>query len=177
MSGPSLGDLVLRRVWNHRTRRSRMSNVPQEYAVLVFDVRQAAVSLPFQVHRLKVRVSNLRTKSQKKLSTAALHTFQRFLPATFTAFRRLPMWGSARRCLLSSSLCCHAVFISASTPSPAHQSYAPRGRLARGTNSAAVEIMTSAMSMAMSIFPVSSGIGGSASNIAFATYIAWWSGS
>ena len=31
-------------------------NVPQEDAVLVFDVRRAAVSLPFQVHRLKVRV-------------------------------------------------------------------------------------------------------------------------
>ena len=29
-------------------------SVPQEDAVLVFDVRRAAVSLPFQVHRLKV---------------------------------------------------------------------------------------------------------------------------
>ena len=31
-------------------------NVPQEDAALVFDVRQAAVSRPFQVHRLKVLV-------------------------------------------------------------------------------------------------------------------------
>ena len=31
-------------------------NVPQEDAVLVFDVRRASVSLPFQVHRLKVLV-------------------------------------------------------------------------------------------------------------------------
>ena len=31
-------------------------NVLQEGAVLVFDVRRAAVSLPFQVHRLKVLV-------------------------------------------------------------------------------------------------------------------------
>ena len=31
-------------------------NVPQEYAALVFDVRRAAVSLPFQVHRLEVLV-------------------------------------------------------------------------------------------------------------------------
>ena len=31
-------------------------NVPHEDAVLVFDVRRAAVSLPFQVHRLKVLV-------------------------------------------------------------------------------------------------------------------------
>ena len=29
-------------------------NVPQEYAVLVLDVRRPAVSLPFQVHRLKL---------------------------------------------------------------------------------------------------------------------------
>ena len=32
------------------------SNVPQEGAVLVFDVHRAAVSLPFQVYRLKVLV-------------------------------------------------------------------------------------------------------------------------
>ena len=56
MFGSSLGDLALRRVWDHRTHRSRMFNVPQEDAVLVFDVRRAAVSLPFQVHRLKVLV-------------------------------------------------------------------------------------------------------------------------
>ena len=31
-------------------------NVPQEDAVLVFDVRRAAISLPFQVHHLKVLV-------------------------------------------------------------------------------------------------------------------------
>ena len=31
-------------------------NVPQEYTVLVFDVRRAAVSLPFQVHCLQVLV-------------------------------------------------------------------------------------------------------------------------
>ena len=29
-------------------------NVPHEDAVLVFDVDRAAVSLPFQIHRLKV---------------------------------------------------------------------------------------------------------------------------
>ena len=31
-------------------------DVPQEDTILVFDVRRAAVSLPFQVHRLKVLV-------------------------------------------------------------------------------------------------------------------------
>ena len=31
-------------------------NAPQEDAVLVFDVRRAAVSLPFQVHRLNMLV-------------------------------------------------------------------------------------------------------------------------
>ena len=33
-------------------------NVPQEYAVLVFEVHRAPVSLPFQVHRLKVLVGS-----------------------------------------------------------------------------------------------------------------------
>ena len=31
-------------------------NVPREYAVLVFEVGRAAVSLPFQIHCLKVLV-------------------------------------------------------------------------------------------------------------------------
>ena len=156
-------------------------NASQEDAVLVFDVRRAAVSLPFQVLRLQVlveagliasrlRVSSLRTKSQKKLSTAALRTFRRFFPAIFTAFRRLLLWGSARWCLLASSFCCHAAFISASTPGPAHQPCAPRGRLERGTKSAGVESMTSAMLVAMSLLQMPSGIGGSASTIAFTTW-------
>ena len=33
-----------------------MFNIPQNYAILVFDVRRVAVSLPFQVYRLKVLV-------------------------------------------------------------------------------------------------------------------------
>ena len=32
------------------------SNAPQEYAVLVFDVRRPAVSLPFQICHLKVPI-------------------------------------------------------------------------------------------------------------------------
>ena len=117
-----------------------------------------------------MRVSSLRTKSPKKLSTAALRTFRSFFPAIFMAFQRLLLWGSARRCLLASSLRCHAAFISASTPGPADQPCAPRGRVERGTNSAAVESMTSAMSVAMLLMQVPSGIGGSASTIAFATW-------
>ena len=117
-----------------------------------------------------MRVTSLRTKSQNKLSTAALRTFRSFFPATFTTFRRLLFWDSARRRLLASSLCCHAAFSSASTPGPAHQACAPRGRLERGTNSAAVKSMTSAMSVAMSPMQVPSGIGGRASTIAFATW-------
>ena len=65
---------------------------------------------------------------------------------------------------------CHAAFISASTPSPAHQTCAPRGRLERGTSSAAVESMTSAMSVAMSLMQVPLGIGGSASTIVIASW-------
>ena len=101
---------------------------------------------------------------------AALRTFRSFFPAIFTTFRTLLLWGFARRCLLGFSLCCHAAFVSASTPGPAHQPYAPRGRLERGTNSAAVESMTSAMSVAMSPMQVPSGTGGSASTISFATW-------
>ena len=90
-------------------------SVSRQYAVLVFGVHRAAVSLPFQVYRLYMLVevglvafssacSSLRTKSQKKLSTAALRTFRRFFPAMFTAFRRLLLWGSVRRRLLASSV-------------------------------------------------------------------------
>ena len=53
MFGSSLGDLALRRVWNHRTHRSRMSSTSLRRTILVFHVRRAVVSLPFQVHRLK----------------------------------------------------------------------------------------------------------------------------
>ena len=33
-------------------------NVPQKYAVLVFNARRAAVSLPFQVHHLQMLVGS-----------------------------------------------------------------------------------------------------------------------
>ena len=70
---------------------------------------------------------------------------------------------------LLSLLSC-AAFISASTPGPAHRACAPRGHLEHDTNSVAVESMTSAMSVAMSLIQVPSGIGGSAPTIAFATW-------
>ena len=156
-------------------------NVPQEDAVLVFDVRRGAVSLPFQVHRLKVLVVaglvafssacfEFANEVPKEAQHGSLAHLPKFFPAIFTAFRTLPLWGSERRYLLASSLCCHAAFISASTPGLAHQPCAPRGRLERGTISAAVESMTSAMLVAMSPMLVPSGIGGSASTIAFATW-------
>ena len=72
-------------------------------------------------------------------------------------------------CLYASSLCCHAAFILASTPGPVHQPCALRGRLERGTISAAVESMTLAILVAMSLMLVPSGIGESAATIAFAT--------
>ena len=57
MFGSSLGDLALRRVWKPPDPSlADEFNVPQEYAVLVFDASRVAVSLPFQVHRLKVLV-------------------------------------------------------------------------------------------------------------------------
>ena len=156
-------------------------NVPQEDAVLVFDVRRAAVSLPFQVHRLKVLVEvglvafssscfEFADEVPKEAQHGSLAHLPTFFPAIFTTFRRLLLWGSARMYLPASSLRCHAAFISASTPGPAYQPCAPRGRLERGTNSSAGESMTSAMSVAMSLIQVPSGIGGSESTIAFATW-------
>ena len=56
MFGSSLGDSALRRVWNHRTHRSRMSSTFLRRTPFSSGVRRAAVSLPFQVHRLKVLV-------------------------------------------------------------------------------------------------------------------------
>ena len=83
-------------------------NAPQVDAILVFDVRQAAVSLPSHVHRLKVawspsrvRVLNLRTKSQKKLSTAALRTFRRFFQPSSRPFE---------------GCCCGALRVDVSSP-------------------------------------------------------------
>ena len=156
-------------------------SVPQEDAVLVFDIRRAAVSLPFQVHRRKVLVEaglvafsstcfEFADEVPKGAQHSSLTHLSKIFPATFTAFRRLLLWGSARRCLLASSFCCHATFISAFTPGPAHQPCAPRGRLEHGTNSSAVESITSAMSVAMSLMQVPSGIGDSASTIAFTTW-------
>ena len=148
-------------------------NVPQQDAVLVFDVRRAAVSLPFHVHRLKVLVEaglvafssacfEFADEAPKEAQHDSLAHLPNVFPAIFTAFRRFLLWGSARRCLLASSLFCHAA--------SAHQPCAPRRRLERGTNSTAVEIMTSSMSVAMSLMQVPSGIDGSASTIAFVTW-------
>ena len=58
----------------------------------------------------RVRVSSLRTKSQTKLSTAALRTFRRFFPAIVTAFRRFfldstrPFWRATYYYLGHSSI-------------------------------------------------------------------------
>ena len=95
-------------------------NVPQKYAVLVFDVRRAS--------------------------------------------------NEARSCLLAYSVCCHAAFITASTSGPAHQLCATRRSLECGTNSTAVESMTSAISVAISLMQVPSGSGGSATTIAFGVW-------
>ena len=130
-------------------------NIPQEYAVLVFDVRRVAVSLPFQVRHLKVLVeaglvafSSACFEFVDEVAKKSQHCNLAHLPK---AFRRLMLWGSARRCLLASSLCCHATLIPASTPGPAQQPCAPCGCLERDTSSTAVESMTSAKSVAISL--------------------------
>ena len=137
-------------------------NVPQEDDVLMFDVRRAAVSLPFQVHRLDVLVeaglvafSNTCFELADKAPKEAPHGSLAHLPKVCSSHRhglsKVAAEGSACGCLLAFSLCCHAAFISTSTPGSAHQPCAPRGRLERDTKSAAVESMASAMSVAMSL--------------------------
>ena len=75
-------------------------NFPQEDAVLVFDVRRAAVSLPFQVHLLKVRVEaglaafsiacfEFADEVSKKAQHGNLAHLPKVFPAIFKAFRRL----------------------------------------------------------------------------------------
>ena len=57
MFGSVVDVLAFRRVFNHRTYCSRMgSTTLNEFTVLVFDKLGAAVSLPFQVHRLQMLV-------------------------------------------------------------------------------------------------------------------------
>ena len=119
-------------------------NVLQEYAVLVFDVRRAVVSPPFQVHRLKVLVeADLVTfssacfefvdgspsKSSARQPCAPSDSFSSHL----NGLSKVDIVGSEGRCLLTSSLCCHTAFISASSPGLTHQPCASCGRLKRGT--------------------------------------------
>ena len=182
MFGSSFGDLALRRVWKPPDPSfADEFNVPQEDAVLVFDVRRAAVSLPFQVHRLKGLVEaglvafwiacfEFADGVPKKAQHGSLAHFPKVFSGHFHGLSKIDVVGSARRYLLASSLCCYAAFISAPTPGSAHQPCAPLGCLEPGTKSAAVESMTSAMSVAMSVMQVPSGIRGCASTNAFATW-------
>ena len=183
MFGSSLGEVlgVKESVKPPDTSFADKLNVHQEYAVLVFGVRRAAVSLSFHIHRLKVlleaglvALSSACFEFADEVPNEAQKGSLAHLPNVFSShlhsLLNVAAWGSARRVLLASSLCCHAAFISASTSVPAHQPCAPCGRLERGTDSAAVESMTSAMSVAMPLMQVPSGIGGIASTVAFATW-------
>ena len=91
-------------------------NVLQEYAVLIFEVCQAAGSLPFQIHRLEKLVEaglvafsstcfEFVDEVPDVVQHGSLAKLPAIFPATFTAFRWLLLWGSARTCLLTSSLC------------------------------------------------------------------------
>ena len=69
-------------------------NVPQEDAVLVFDVRRAAVSLPFQVHRLEVLVeadqvafSSTCFEFANEVPKEAQHGSRAHLPKFFSSHR------------------------------------------------------------------------------------------
>ena len=89
--------------------------VPQQYAVLVFGVHRAAVSLPFQVYRLYMlcrsrpgrlleRVFEFADEVPEEAQHGSLAHLPKLFPAMFTAFRRLLLWGSVRRRLLASSV-------------------------------------------------------------------------
>ena len=90
--GSNFSDLALRNVWNHRTHRLRMSSTsfrskPSSsftYTELASPPDSSSLdACRSRPDRLLERVSSLRTKSQKKVSMAALRTlwrlFQPFL--------------------------------------------------------------------------------------------------
>ena len=89
----------------HRTHRSRMSSTSLRgtpSSSLTYAELRSRFPSKFIIFRCflkpawspsRTRVSSLRTKSQKKLSTAALQTFRSFFTAIFTAFRRLLLWA------------------------------------------------------------------------------------
>ena len=167
--GSSLGDLALRRVWNHRTHRSRMSSTSLRgtpFSSLTYVELQSCFPSRFIVIRCLYKPAwspprQFADEVPKEAQHGSLAHLPKEFPAIFTAFRRLLLWDSARRVLLASSLCCHAALISAFTLGPAHQPCAPFGRLEGRNDSAAVESMMSTMSVAISLMQVPSGIGGS----------------
>ena len=114
-------------------------------------------------------LSNAYFEAQQKLNMATSQTFRRLFSASFTAFRRLLLRGSARRRLIALSICCHAAFISTFTLGSAHQLCTPHGRLECAASSSAVESMTSDTSVVVPLTQLPSGIGGSAALIAFGT--------
>ena len=152
-------------------------NVSQEYAVLVFGVGRAAMSLSLQVHCLQVLVeAGLRAfpNSSFEFADEGPEEAQHDSLANLPKISASHLHGLSKVVIIgfciASPLCCDTPFISASTPGPAHQPYAPRGRLERGASSAAGESMTSAVSVAMFLMQVPSEIGRSVVIIAFATW-------
>ena len=88
-------------------------NVSQEDAVLVFDVRRAAVSLPFQVHRLKVLVeaglvafSSACFESADEVPKEAQHGSLAHIPKFFFQPSSQPFEGC----------CCGVLRVGASSP-------------------------------------------------------------
>ena len=166
---------------NHRTHRSRMrSTYSRSITMFTFSYltytklrsRFPSRSIVFRCLHVAfwTRLSGLRTKVQRRLRTAVFQAYWRFVPVIFTSFWRLLLYDSTRTRLLASSLCCHASFISASTPGPGHQPYAPRRRIEHGASLTTEENITSAMSMVTSLLQVPSRIDGTAAIIAFANW-------
>ena len=104
MFGSSLGNGVEKSVEPPDPTFADEFTVPQEYAVLIFDVRRAAVSLLFQVHRPKVLVQvdliafsstffEFADKVPEEAQHGSLVNLPKLFPAILTAFRRLLLWG------------------------------------------------------------------------------------
>ena len=152
MLGSSFGDFALRRVWNHRTHCSRMSSTSLRrtpFSSSTYAKLQCRFLSRFIVEAGLVAFSCAFIEFADEVPKEAQHGSLAHLPKVCSShlhgLSKIAAVGFCVWCLLTPSLCCHAAFIPASTPGPAHQPCASSGCLEGGTNSAAVESMTSTM--------------------------------
>ena len=172
MFGSSFGDLVLRRVLNHRTHcsRSRLTfamRMPSSslmyaevwsrfpYKLPSLDVCRSRSGLPVKCvlrccgrsHRVN---SGRSLGNLPKTKSIHLHGLSKVVVVGFCAWAPFHI----------VSLLHHTSFTSAFAPGPAHQPCTAHGRLERNASLVAVGSLTTAMSVAMLLMQVPSMIGG-----------------